>query len=103
MATYSPKTIDTSQVNLSPDLQQLVEKLAKNNHDHWALKRLEEGWRFGEKRNDSRKEHPGLLPYEELPESEKEYDRTTVTEALKAVIALGYNVTKSAPDSVHEK
>lgn len=95
MTSYNPETIDTSRVMLSADLQELVERLARNNHDHWARKRIEEGWRYGVKRNDSKKHHPDLVPYDQLPESEKEYDRKTVIEALKAIIALGYEVTKN--------
>jgi hypothetical protein len=79
---------------LSSNLKELIEVLAENNHDHWALKRIEEGWRYGPKRNDSHKEHPDLVPYAELSESEKEYDRKTVIEALKAILAKGYNIQK---------
>jgi RyR domain len=94
VTTYTPATIDTSHVILSPDLEELVERLAQNNHDHWARKRIEEGWCYGTTRNDNQKEHPDLIPYDQLPESEKEYDRKTVIEALKAIIALGYEVRK---------
>jgi hypothetical protein len=94
MATYTPETIDTSKIRLSPDLEELIEKLARNNHDHWARKRLDEGWRYGATRNDERKEHPDLVPYEQLTEAEKEYDRKTVVEALKAIVALGYELKK---------
>jgi RyR domain len=94
MATYTPETIDTSAVHLAPDLEELVEKLARNNHDHWAQKRIDEGWRYGAARNDDRKEHPDLVPYEQLTEPEKEYDRKTVVEALKSIIALGYELKK---------
>ena len=76
--TYSPDPIDTSGVGLSPRLSELIERLATNNHDHWALKRIDEGWRFGPDRNDKTKTHPDLVPYEELPDSEKEYDRRSV-------------------------
>jgi RyR domain len=94
VTTYTPKTIDTSHVSLGSALEELVEKLAQNNHDHWARKRIEEGWCYGATRNDKEKEHPDLVPYDQLPESEKEYDRKTVVEALKAIIALGYEVRK---------
>jgi hypothetical protein len=90
--TYTPKTIDTSHIVLSSDLEELIERLAENNHDHWAQKRIEEGWRYGLARDDAKKEHPDLVPYEELSESEKDYDRKTVVEAMKAIIALGYEV-----------
>jgi len=94
VSTYVPKTIDTSHIDLTADLQELVERLAENSHDHWAQKRLDEGWRYGPKRNDAEKEHPDLVPYSELSESEKEYDRKTVVEALKAIMALGYDVKR---------
>jgi RyR domain len=94
VGTYKPRTIDTSQVQLSTDLQELIELLAENNHDHWARKRIDEGWRYGPKRNDSKKEHPDLVPYAELTDSEKSYDRKTVIEVLKAIIAIGYKITR---------
>ena len=94
MTSYIPETIDTSHVRLGSDLQGLVERLAQNNHDHWARKRMEEGWRFGAERKDTDKRHPSLVPYAQLPESEKEYDRRTVVEALKAIMALGYDIQK---------
>jgi hypothetical protein len=92
--TYSPNPIDTSGVEISPRLGELIERLAVNNHDHWALQRIAEGWRFGPDRNDKKKTHPDLVPYKELPDSEKEYDRISVVETLKAIIALGYRVEK---------
>jgi hypothetical protein len=94
VTTYTPATIDTSHIKLSPDLESLVERLAENNHDHWSRKRIEEGWRYGATRNDSQKEHPDLIPYHQLPESEREYDRKTVVEAIKAILALGYELKK---------
>jgi len=94
VTTYTPQTIDTSRIEMDSDVKELVEKLAQNNHDHWARKRIEEGWRYGTRRNDGDKEHPDLIPYDQLPESEKDYDRKTVVEALKAIIALGYEVKK---------
>jgi ryanodine receptor 2 len=92
--TYSPDPIDTSGVVLSPKLSELVERLAANNHDHWALQRIAEGWRFGPGRNDKAKIHPDLVPYDELSDSEKEYDRRSVVETLKAIITLGYRIEK---------
>jgi len=97
--TYTPEAIDTSHIELTSELEKLVERLAQNNHDHWARKRIEEGWRYGVERNDRKKEHPDLVPYEQLPESEKEYDRKTVIEAVKAIIALGYKVKKGPLNS----
>jgi len=92
--SYDPQPVDTSQVVLSEELCELAEQLARNAHDVWARGRLAEGWRYGPRRDDERKETPNLVPYEELPESEKAYDRAMVTETLKAMLALGYRVEK---------
>ena len=89
---YKPEPIDTTGVKLSDDIVELTELLAKNAHDIWARQRMAEGWRYGPERSDARKEHPSLLPYEELTESEKEYDRNAAIETLKAIIALGYHI-----------
>ena len=68
----------------------------KNAHDNWALQRINEGWTYGSARNDNTKKHPCLVPYEDLPDSEKEYDRKAAMETLKAIVALGYRITKDS-------
>ncbi len=87
MPDYTPNPIDTSPVTLSDDLVDLTEKLAENAHEHWAKLRMKEGWTFGPSRNDTRKEHPNLVPYEQLSEADKAYDRQTAMETIKAVIS----------------
>ena len=82
---YEPKPIDTSNVTLTEDILELTELLAKNAHDIWARQRLAEGWRHGPQRDDARKEHPSLVPYEELSESEKEYDRSVALQIVKSM------------------
>ena len=89
---YEPRPIDTSGVTLSGDLQELTERLAENAHEHWVRQRLADGWVLGPTRDDLRKEHPGLVPYDQLPESEKPYDRLSAMETLRAVVALGYTI-----------
>ena len=92
---YKPAPIDTSHVELSPEIRQLTEVLARNAHEVWAQERLAQGWRFGPERHDTRKEHPSLIAYEQLPESEKTYDRNTAMGTLKALLALGYRIVKA--------
>jgi RyR domain len=92
--TYEPKPINTSNVALDFELGELIEQLAHNAHDVWAKTRIAEGWRYGGNRDDAKKQQPCLVPYEQLPESEKEYDRKLVAETLKAILALGYRITK---------
>jgi len=89
---YQPKPIDTSKIELTQDLIQLTELLAENAHDIWAERRMAEGWTHGPERNDAARKHPDLVPYRELPDSEKEYDRKAAMETLKAICALGYEI-----------
>lgn len=96
MNHYQPTPIDTSSVVLPEELLALTEKIAENTHDLWALGRLEEGWVYGEKRDDTAKTTPCLVPYNELPDSEKEYDRTTSLETIKLIVKLGYKIIPPA-------
>ena len=92
MSTYSPKPIDTAGIALTDGQAALVEKLAAHVHDVWAAQRIADGWRFGKARDDISKSHPCLVPYDELPDSEKTYDRVMVEQVIKAVVALGYRI-----------
>ena len=92
MKTYIPRPLDTSAIVLPASLHGLMEKLAENAHDVWAAQRMHQGWTFGPTRDDAAKRHPCLVPYVELPESEKEYDRKTAGETLKAILLLGYRI-----------
>lgn len=94
MPEYIPKPIETASITLPKELEELTEKLAENAHDHWAVGRMSAGWSYGPTRDDEKKLHPDLVPYEDLEESEKEYDRNSAIETLKAVIALGYKIIK---------
>ena len=91
---YTPQPIDTDRIQLPDLIIELVELLAKNAHDTWAERRIKEGWTYGPERDDTHKKHPCLVLYEDLPGSEKEYDRDSVRETLKAIIALGYRIEK---------
>jgi hypothetical protein len=93
--SYAPKPIDTSSVTLSEEVLELTELLARNAHDIWAQRRIGDGWTYGPKRDDSKKEHPDLVPYEALPDSEKAYDRSAALQTLKAIMAMGYRIVKA--------
>lgn len=94
MTEYTPEPIDTTKVTISLELSQLVETLAGNAHEVWASQRIREGWTWGPERSDVKLEHPCLIPYEQLPESEKQYDRLLVEQAIKSIVALGYQIVK---------
>ena len=90
---YIPQPMDTTDVQLPEELNPLVEQIAKNVHEVWAQSRMEQGWTYGEERNDALKTHPCLIPYEELPEVEKAYDRDTALGTLKLIKKLGFKIT----------
>ena len=94
MKNYTPNPIDTSDIRLDDSLLELTEKIAENVHEVWAAGRVNEGWKYGKERNDIKKEHPCIVRYDELPESEKDYDRNTAIETVKLIVKLGYSIKK---------
>lgn len=91
---YTPHPMDTSTVVLPDSLNELMELIAENVHENWAQARIKEGWIYGSLKNDLQKTTPLLVPYAELPESEKAYDRLTAMETLRTILKLGYKITK---------
>ena len=91
---YIPQPIDTSDIELPEELNPLLEAMAKNVHEVWAQTRIAQGWKYGPERNDAEKRHPMLIPYEDLPEEEKVYDRNTSVETLKLILKLGFKIEK---------
>ena len=89
---YIPSPIDTSDVQLPGELDPLVEQIAKNVHEVWAKSRMDQGWTLGE-RSDELRQHPCLVPYEELTEIEKAYDRDTAMGTLKLICKLGFEIS----------
>lgn len=90
---YKPNPEETSDIKLPDELLPLVEKMAKNVHEVWAQNRMKDGWTYGTIRDDANKKHPCLVPYEELPEREKDYDRATSQETLKLILKLGFEIS----------
>ena len=94
MKKYIPKPIDLSDVELTEDLSELREAIAENAHEVWAEARQNEGWSYGPQRNDQLKQTPDMLPYSQLPDSEKEYDRKMALKTIKLLKKLGYDLIK---------
>ena len=91
---YHPVPVDTTSVELPEELLALTEQIAENVHDVWAVSRIREGWTYGEVRDSIAKTTPCLVPYGELPEEEKAYDRNTALETLRLIVSLGYRIEK---------
>lgn len=90
---YTPQPIDTTGVELDNRLTALIEQMSKNVHEVWAQNRINQGWQYGPRRDDVLKTHPCLVPYEDLPEEEKQYDRDTAIGTLKLIIKLGFHIS----------
>ena len=90
---YNPQPISVDTIDLDADLEDLTEAIAENAHDTWARARMDEGWTYGPVRDDAGKHHPDLVPYAQLPDSEKEYDRLMAMNTLRLVRRLGFDIT----------
>lgn len=80
---------------MKEEYEELMEEMARHVHKEWMRRRLSEGWRLGPARDDALREHPCLIPYDELPETEKEYDRATARETLRFILSRGYEIRKA--------
>jgi len=91
---YIPSPVDTTDVVLPESLDPYLEFIAANVHDTWAKGRMDAGWTYGPVRDEAKKQHPGLIPYFDLPESEKAYDRDTAISTLKFICRMGFMITR---------
>ena len=91
---YTPNPVSTDHIVLEEALLALAEQLAENVHEVWAKGRVAEGWTYGPVRSDEKKQTPCLVPYDQLPEEEKAYDRNTALETVKLILSMGYEIRK---------
>ncbi|MFR9642059.1 MAG: RyR domain-containing protein [Rikenellaceae bacterium] len=91
---YIPKPLNTEEVTLPAELEQLTEAMSKNVHEQWSAGRIADGWVYGSERNDALRTTPCLVPYEQLSEEEREYDRATALATLKFIVASGFDIVK---------
>jgi len=93
--TGPPEPVDTSGIQLDPDLAELHEVLAAHVHGVWVELRRSDGWVYGPVRDDEQKQHPCLVSYVALADADKAYDRAIAMATLKAVVALGYSIRRA--------
>ncbi len=93
---YKPRPVNLDDVSLTGDLLDLREAIAENAHDVWAAARINEGWTYGPVRDDAKRQHPDLVPYSVLPDSEKEYDRLMAMNTIRLVKKLGFRIVKNS-------
>lgn len=100
--TYAPEPIDTSAVEFSEEMHLLREQIAEQVHDTWAAGRLAEGWTYGSARNDDLKQNPTLVPYADLSDEEKAYDRRTAEATVAMLVQLGWTIVPPAVGAMSE-
>lgn len=91
---YHPSPVETAEIAVPEELSRLSEMIARNAHEVWSTARIADGWTWGPVRDDTLKQHPCLVPYEELSEQEKGYDRRTSMETIRLILALGFDIKR---------
>src|SRR5664279_876108 len=82
-----------SAASIDP-LDPRVERLGKREHERWLRRKVKTGWRYGDPRDDARRLHPCVRPWEELPEDERAKDRLNVVGLPKIVGAAGMTMAR---------
>ena len=91
---YTPNPLNLGGVQFPRELLPLVDNMAENVHEEWAQEKISEGWTWGEEEDDKEKKHPSLVPYKELPESEKEDMRDSAITTILTILACGFKIVK---------
>uniref|UniRef100_A0A674EHP5 Ryanodine receptor 3 n=1 Tax=Salmo trutta TaxID=8032 RepID=A0A674EHP5_SALTR len=94
-ASFIPTPVDTSQIVLPPHLDNVRDRLAENIHELWGMNKIELGWSYGKVRDDNKRQHPCLVDFTKLPETESNYNLQMSSETLKTLLALGCHVTQT--------
>ncbi|HWM34531.1 MAG TPA: RyR domain-containing protein [Pseudolysinimonas sp.] len=67
-----------------------LERMARREHDSWSAHLAANGWRYGDGRDDARRRHPDLRPWDELDEEARDKTRAGVRSSLELLATLGY-------------
>ncbi|XP_076604097.1 ryanodine receptor 3 isoform X4 [Chaetodon auriga] len=98
-ASFIPTPVETSQIVMPPHLEKVRDRLAENIHELWGMNKIELGWSYGKIRDDNKRQHPCLVDFSKLPETEKNYNLQMSTETLKTLLALGCRVVQVNPNA----
>lgn len=84
----------TNQIPLPEFTQEEIERMAEMEHGRWNVERLDTGWRLGDKKDEARKLSPYLVPWKDVPEAIKDYDRQAVRTWPGILAQAGLQVTR---------
>lgn len=71
-----------------------VTLMARMEHESWCQQKREEGWRWGAEKDARKKTHPALLPWEELPEDEREKNREFIRGLPRLLALAGFQAER---------
>ena len=71
-----------------------IERMAELEHDRWCRERVAAGWTYGPARNDERKTTPYLVPWDQLTEDVKDYDRNAVRALPELLTYAGFEIVR---------
>ena len=77
-----------------------IDMLARREHARWMDHKMSRGWTLGP-RDDGRKTHPCLVPYDDLPEAERQKDVDAVLEVPRLLQLAGYRIVRDCPEPGH--
>lgn len=71
-----------------------VTRMAKLEHESWCREKKAEGWRYGSKKDSDQKTNPNLIPWEELPPSEKEKNKGYIRDLPRLLARAGFQIER---------
>jgi hypothetical protein len=74
--------------------EQEVNLMASMEHERWFQEQTLDGWTFGKEKDESRKTHPSLLGWGDLPESEKEKNRDFIRDLPSILSRAGFQIQR---------
>lgn len=89
--SYQPKPIQFDEP-LPEMIENRMEWIGEQIHERWAANRMRDGWEYDLNYDGDQKKHPCLIPYDQLPEDEKEYDRSTARHTIQLLLHAGFQI-----------
>ena len=69
-------------------------KLSKAEHDRWMNEKLANGWTYALVRDNTKKHHPMLIPFDQLPVEEQRKDTAIIQNIIPLLASVGLKVVK---------
>ena len=76
-----------------------IDELARQEHERWCRERQGEGWVYGDPRDDARRRHPALRPWDELTPDVQEKNRDEIRALPQVLSDAGFEMILLAPDA----